>query len=749
MADRTPGLRPSKLGSQAKADQARQERSTRRFALPSWSSVVRGVLHPSRDRATSYVAIGAVGALVATTVAVGVGSAGTLPHLSDVGAWLGNSKDGTAVHVNGLTGKVDGKAALPGMGGHPLQISQDGKWILVLDERTGRVSRIDPSQLTVAKSRLYGAVKAQIVAGGSAAYLVDPLKGTVQQIDPVKLSPRGPQHTLPAPLGRAVADPQGTLWVPVPAKGQVVPFANGTPGSAVKAGEPNQPLFLTLAGGRPVVTNPRIPSATLLSATGPVRQVNLPGMVVRAKAEDVLVPALTEGSVIPVLADGALVLADIERGSVKAVPVSAAGRRLAAPQVLANKVYIPDQSDGSLIVYDAAQAQFESRIRVTGEPGPLETFVRNGLLWVNDENHAAAAVIDADGRSHGIGKYDTKAPSAKSKPRKISRDEPDTPPRDAGDDRGDDEPVQPPAPEPTPTPQPGKPAPPPPANPPGTPLAQSGPGSITIDFQPAAGAQPTGYRLQGAPQGADVKPAQVGPDGPFTFQVTGGDCAREYAFQVVALYAGGRTAASPQSTPVRPCVAPGQPRNFKATPIDDGGHGGDLTWDPPANAGGSDLTYGVTWTGPVSSNKRVNGESTRITGLRNSQRYDVTVSASNAAGAGAGDARAVLDLTPPSRNMTIFNNENHDGGPAVRDTPSHLSGSTIARAPQGASPPVVVHCQVSGSAVQDQNRSKKTSSVWDKLTYNGTTGYMTDVYVGTSANRAEQPGFSPELWRCE
>jgi hypothetical protein len=58
-------------------------------------------------------------------------------------------------HANGLSGQVDGRVGLPEMAGHKFQVSQDGKTVLVFDERTRRLVRIDPSQLTVAAAKDY------------------------------------------------------------------------------------------------------------------------------------------------------------------------------------------------------------------------------------------------------------------------------------------------------------------------------------------------------------------------------------------------------------------------------------------------------------------------------------------------------------------------------------------------------------------------------------------------------------------
>ncbi len=66
-----------------------------------------------RDRLTGHIAIGVVGVLCAAAVIFGVGMASAKYHLADVGGWLSSTKKGELVHVNGLSGKVDGKVSSP------------------------------------------------------------------------------------------------------------------------------------------------------------------------------------------------------------------------------------------------------------------------------------------------------------------------------------------------------------------------------------------------------------------------------------------------------------------------------------------------------------------------------------------------------------------------------------------------------------------------------------------------------------
>jgi hypothetical protein len=702
--------------------------------------------------------VGAVCALIGTSVAVGVGVSGSLPRLSDIGAWLSSSEKGEAAHANGLTGDVDGKAELPGMNGHPVSISQDGKTILVLDQKTGKVVRIDPSQLSAEQSTDYGVTGLQLVAGGSNAYVVDPAKGTVQRIDPAMTTPIGAPVILGTRLGTATVDPQGTLWVPVPGKGTVVPFVNGTKSAAVKVAPARHDLVLTLADGTPVVTDRTAAVTKVLSLAGTQQTFNLQGGIGDSAPADILVPASTDGSTVPVLAtdSGALALIDIRTNQAINTRVRTDGHNLGAPQMLGKRVYIPDESTGTLVVYDTAASQFEDRIRITGKPGALELFVRNGLLWVNDQGNASAAVINAGGQVRHIGKYKTDVPTARKKSEKPVVDNvPSAPPAT----QGPQSPGRTTAPGTLPTPNPttskpgaSQPSPSkttqapvkncavnwetgcPEPNAPGTPQAQSGSGTITITFAAASGVTPERYVLKGAPAGATVTPNEIGPEGDFTFVVKGGSCAQQYSFTVVAQYgAGAGDKESDPSAPVRPCIAPGAPQNVKVTPTAAGGHGGTVTWQAPAGAGDS-VTYTVN--GP-SGTKTTQNTSYTYTGLANSQTYAVSVTASNEAGSGAAGG-GTLNLTPPDQTMSITHNMN-DSEPLYLHSQPTLSSSHTGKIPGLTQPSVTVHCRTAGDTVTHPY-THVTSAIWGKITSDYGSGYVADVYLDSRNNTA--------VWTC-
>ncbi|MFD0664962.1 YncE family protein [Thermocatellispora tengchongensis] len=151
---------------------------------------------PRGDRATALIATAVVGALVAVAAVFGVGISSANPALADVGAWLWSTGRGSVVHANGLSGEVDGRIDVRGKAGTSLKVVQDGATVLLVDERTGVVSRIEPSRLEVTQTRDFATAGLQFVVSGKVAYAVDP-EGTVQRIDPATLNAIGTPLSLP------------------------------------------------------------------------------------------------------------------------------------------------------------------------------------------------------------------------------------------------------------------------------------------------------------------------------------------------------------------------------------------------------------------------------------------------------------------------------------------------------------------------------------------------------------------------
>ncbi len=711
---------------------------------------------PKGDRRTALIAAGVVGVLVVAGAIFGVGVSSASPKLADVGAWLWSSSRGTVVHANGLSGQVDGRIALKGKVGTGLDVVQDGTTVLLVDQASGVISRIDPSELDVVQTRNFQAAGLQLVVSGRSAYAVDP-EGSVRRIDPVTLNAVGDPIRLPRPLGQAAIDGGGKLWVPVPAKGQAVPIQGDLKGDPVTVGEAGDPLALTIAGGLPVITNSRSHSLIAIGSDGSRAEYVLPDAVTRAGAGGVLSPSHTDGPAVPLLArgaDGLLVVVDTASGQVQQVKLGevASTAGLGVPQVLGTRVYVPDTRNGRIIAWDTATGQYAPQIRVAGGAGPIDMFVKDGLLWANDEDGDQAVVIDPEGHKHSVRKDDPDVPGESQEPSPLPTHEPrhtntrprtqepptaptsepstephDPPQRPAHTPRN----VIPPSPEftppesptptptpsresptPTPTPSEGKPAPPTAVS------ARSGPGKIDVMFSPSSSGDVQGYTLKVSPRGGTVLPENVSPEGPFQFEVRGGDCATEYTFVVVAHWKGGEVESQPSGA-VHPCVVPGAPTGFTAKAIN---HGAQLTWNAPANAG-EGTTYklegGAARTG-------ITGTSYTVTGLTNNQKYEFTLKAMNSAGVSRQAAKASVSLVYPHQQYKNANND--DTNTLIRPGPAPNGGTS--KIPQGKYITLTVICQVKGTNYRDPYTGK-SSDIWDRVETQYGNGYLNDMMVAT------------------
>ncbi|MEV1175644.1 hypothetical protein [Nonomuraea sp. NPDC049784] len=686
------------------------------------------------DRATAVIAGAVATILVGAAAWFGVGVSSANPKLADVGAWLWTTAKGKIVHVNGLSGEVDGY--LDDKAGRQLRVVQDGGNVLLVDDRTGYVSRIEPSQLTVSQTRDFGAAGLQLAVSGTAGYAVDPASGKIQQIDPATLNSVGAPITLPGPLGAARIDGGGRLWVPVTAKGEVVPVSKGVAASPVKVGEPGEELAVTIAGGLPVVVNSRAATATIIGADGGVGEVTLPKAMAQAAKGGALTPATTEGSMVPILTPGAsglLVVIDTASNSVLSTKFEADDpAKLGVPQMLGSKVYVPDQGRGSLIVWDSAAGGRPTTLQVAEGPGPVDVFVKDGLLWANDENGDKAVVIDPEGRKHDIDKGDSDVPGPTSTPKPKQTPRPDPSKTDTRPDpvptrtepiptrTREAEPTREATPTPTPSREPTR-SPTPSASAPSAPgavTARSGPGKVTVSFSPSTGGKVERYTLKTTSGGGRSVPQSVDADGPFQFEFTGGDCANEYTFVVVAHWPGGEVESEP-SAGAKPCVAPGSPAGFAAKPRN---RGAELSWNAPANAD-EGVTYELTG---AAANSGIKGTTFTVDGLKNNQKYSFKLKAKNAAGESPDVATAEVDLAYPRQQYKNASNE--DTTTIIRPGPS--KAGEAGRIPQKVYITLTVICQVKGENYTDTSTGR-SSDIWNRIESQYGNGYLNDTLVAT------------------
>ncbi|MEV3921756.1 fibronectin type III domain-containing protein [Actinomadura coerulea] len=686
-----------------------------------------------RDRLTGQVAVGLTGVLVIAAVVYGVGVASAKYRIADVGAWLTARDKGLVVHVNGPAAKVDSKTGVPPqMRGHDIRIVQDGATVLIVDQDTGVVSRLDPSQLDVGASRPLGR-GIQVLAGAGKAYTVDSVKGVLQQIDPVGLTPVGAPAALPPVLGQAGIDARGALWVPVAKDGQVTAFKDGRSQPPVPVGGPGDDLALTMAAGDPVVVNSTNATATVVKPSGTRLTVGLPATVRQAGRGGVLAPPATDGKTVPLLVPGAgsLVTVDTDTGRYSSTRLAMPKHRYRPPQMLGPKVYIPDETAGALLVYDSAGNRFEAPVPVSGRPARLDVFVRDGLLWANDPSGPRAVVIDGQGGRKGIDKYRDKVPGGPAR-RAIPQ------PGGSG------------APQPPRTTAPQDPRRRTPGRPPGGPLNVSvtpGAGTMRIDFQPSDGEGIIGYALKDVPPGLTASPAAIAPGaGPFTFTVTGGDCAREYRFRVAVRYrdGGGRTReqVSAPSDPARPCVMPGAPTGLKAQATSSGAK---VSWTAPSGAS----AYRIGWDGPVKGSRTVTATpgsamTATLGEVWTNGPYTFTVAAVNGAGTGAA-ATLGARLTGPAAKYPVERNGNSNA--YIRATAdANDSGASVATMTDNNGELVVVNCQKKGVYYRHPRDAGLAGDMYANITWSGKTGYVIGYLVNTPGDWRSSAG--PAVWTC-
>jgi hypothetical protein len=700
-----------------------------------------------RDRMTGHIAIGVVGVLCAAAVVFGVGMASAKYHLSDVGGWLTSTQKGELVHVNGLSGKVDGKVTLSGSTGHPMKVIQQGGVVLIVDEVTGVVSRVDPAHLNVVQGADYrGAAGMQVVSAAGSAYALDQKEGSVQRLDPMTLATMGNRLSLTGPLGAAAIDATSVLWVPVPANGQAAPVRAGQAARPIGIGQAGDDLALTIAAGAPVITDFTSAQAVILGAGGTQVKVRLPSSVAQAPKGSVLAPASTDGQLVPLLAGDSLVVLNAGNGSLSTVALKLPSRhRLAAPQALGQKVYIPDQSSGSLLVYDSATNRMAQQVAVTGRPGALDAFVKDGLLWVNGPDSAKAVVIDGSGAHRPIQKYSPDVPGSQNNPIPKagapggSSGNP-KPGGRGGRPRLPRPPIMPPTHKPDP---PKVTAPNAPTNLRATPQPD---GTVKVDFEPGGGGRATGYKLL-MPAGLTATPQQIGANGPdYTFTVAGGTCGQEYQFAVAALYRNldhTSEVDSDYTPPALSCTEPDAPSNVTGTGT---GQGAKIDWQAPPNADSKKVTYAVQVTGPKSaSNSNYSGTSVTFGNIWKNGTYTIKVSASNPAGTKT--TTATVPLKGPSVNYPGQNAGNPGDPSYLHYTPSNDKTTVTITNYNGQN--LLVDCQkIGGYYAHSNGKPYFAGKLWDYIHYQGKQGYLIGYLVATPRQPDWQNYNGLPLWEC-
>jgi hypothetical protein len=640
-----------------------------------------------RDRrlrhAHGYTSISLVAVVLSVTglVAVGHGPVSTVLHLADGSAWLGNSKKGTVTLVNGSSGLASATVGV-GSNGHRLGITQTGDGVVVTDLDTGEVRRVDPANLRVSQSVAYDAADLDIVQHGGMTYAVDHRRGRVIRVDSTTLRPIGDAVALPGQVsGNVVFDRAGVLWVAVEQSGAVYPIGNGRLGRPITVAEAGSRLLLSRINGRPTIIVPDRQAVLVLEGARIARTFTVPEVA----GGDSQVPAEVDGPTLPVVstATGQLVVLDTVSGTRRAAAFQHRFRRheLGAPTVLASRVYVPDYSTGSVIVYDAAASRFAGTIRATGHPGKFDAFAKGGYLWLNDQRGSRAVVVSADGRARSIDKYalDVARPQPAPRPPRLGNRPPEQPNGPSPGPPGIGPPV---ASLPSGPPRSGPPA------TPGVPVSvEPTPGDASIAaswIAPASGAAVRSYVATAHPVGGGRTVTARTRRAVTSISVPGLQNGVAYTLTVHAVGAAGRRGAdSVPTAPVTPLPGrPVPPSAVRATP---GNALVDLTWQPSTGhtlqpIKGYRVYLERADTRTVVSQTEVTGASstsTQLTGLANGTAYVVEVSAYTAtteSGRAASEAftpatvpaaPVITNVTPGPYQVTLSWSLPNDGGSPV------------------------------------------------------------------------------------
>lgn len=670
--------------------------------------------------------------LSVVTFAVGKGVAAMTTRAHPGNVWLRTVPRGTLTLVDGVTGRVSAGLTLPGAAGHELQISQQGAAILVYDPATGVLTRINTGTLTAGASRATVPGVA-LVAGATAAYLVDYGAATAQRIDLNTLSGSGPIIRLGGQIGQAGVDAAGTLWLPRADTGQAIPVTGGQVGVPVAVAPARSDLSVSIVGGKPVVVDGTHGKVSLVSGTGVAWTGSLPQGGVQW-----VVPPTQAGGLLPLVgtAQHVLDLIDLDHRQVQAVPLGpGSSDQLGAPVANGGRVYIPDYSTGRVLNYNAAGGAWDPSFPVTGKPEPFDAVAKDGVVYFNNPDGPQTIVVGGDGKPTPLDKYTTpKQRSSGPNPPVPGATAPALPPalppvgNPVGPQRhgpgtlGSSPPLPP-----APTPAPSTPAS-PPAGPPLAPVnVQVTALAAAVDVTWTvlqAGGPVTGFTVtsqQGVQQTVD-KAAR-------TARFTGLDCATAYQFTVTALGGAGQQAPSSPSAAVHPCTAPTAPTGVSAS----GGQDGSIQVRWAAQTGAS---FEIAYAGPTSGRLRSTNNSITIPAgsLTYLGRYTVTVYAANAVGTSSGSGasatagpagtgfRVDVSLTRtdpknPCLNLAVCRAQINTG-------PSHTSG-VVGYAPQGST--VTGYCHKPGQLIS--NDLGQNSTEWIYTTGFGT-GYIPSLWLG-------------------
>ncbi|GIE78920.1 hypothetical protein Aph02nite_48700 [Actinoplanes philippinensis] len=339
------------------------------------------------------VATGATAAALAAAVVVsGTGDpARPEPEPAGATAWLPSTVPGVLSEVNGLAARVGATVEPAGSAGHRLRVDHADPDVYVTDVDARRISRISARTLTVAAERDYPA-EVLLAVAGDRRYVVTPGDGSVAEVDPDTLEPRGEPVGLLPPIGAVLGRPDGGLWAYSIPLGAVVPIRDGRAGPAVATAFYGDDVALVGHGDGAILVDRTKRMVVEVDAGGAV--TSWPALP-PGTSGDLATPPATAGPVLPIVDVDAGVLLLLRRDQpVRQVPLDGGPGDRGPPAVYGSVVYVP--GSGRVLRHDLDTGEPLPPLVVTGYPAGVEVSVVNELLWANEPGGPHALVSDGE-----------------------------------------------------------------------------------------------------------------------------------------------------------------------------------------------------------------------------------------------------------------------------------------------------------------------------------------------------------------
>jgi hypothetical protein len=281
-----------------------------------------------------------------------------------------------------------------------------GPTAYVLNGATGVLSRIDGrtfEAVAAPEALTWPGAPPTLLTTTSVLYVLDTANGVARAVDTDTFTP-GELIDLPMrpPDGGVDVDDTGRVWITDAASRDVAWLADGMSHRLADAAPAPGAVVATTPGG-PVLVSGSTGTVQQLTDSGSVRSTaHLPvrGDGIAVTGEDTNVVDVLIGS------SGVLVQCALEAETCsQPIPLGSGADLLGRPVARDGIVFVPDQTDGSVIVVDPGRGAVVATPVAVNRAGAFELFAHDDAVVFNDPGGPDAGVVDADGTVHRVDKH--------------------------------------------------------------------------------------------------------------------------------------------------------------------------------------------------------------------------------------------------------------------------------------------------------------------------------------------------------